>query len=124
MKKSIFIFLVTLFISCDIPNRHLKRLTIKTKIDIIVNRIELSNGIIINNEYAINFPYFIIENNKIPNWIYKKEKMSEVPYIDNFGETYSVFYKILPPYQMIKSKNSNILKVIKDQDTLNFLMDE
>lgn len=121
-----YIYLISfLFIlSCqhfDHTNKYIQ-IDSNSELDLEVNYVKLANGLIINDEYYSSGVFFIIENKKLPKWIYDKKKMEAVPPIDKYGQTYLGLWDIVPPYQIIKKKNSNVMLIVKEKDTLKAII--
>jgi hypothetical protein len=130
MKVKYFIIICFVFalllISCEFFDHTYKYKPIKNaEVDIIVNHVETKNGFIINNEYYLGDGTILHnKNNEFPQWLFQKEEMkdsSSVAFYDDEGRLLTVVGKIRPPYRIFKKADSNIMYLIKKNDTLKFI---
>jgi hypothetical protein len=125
VKNLINVFIISLFISCEIFDNRLqyKQINSNTEINIIVNNIKAENGEVFNNEYYFNnsdyIQYDTIPSKKIIENLIVNKKMNSL-YED--GELSIGVSHIKPPFLIKKASNSNILYLVKNKDTLQFLI--
>lgn len=124
--KIICLVFTLLFISCEFFDHTYNYKPINnSELDIIVNYVETKNGLLINNEYYLgNGMILQNKNNQFPQWLFQKEEMkdsSSVAFYDDEGRILTVVGKIRPPYRIFKKADSNILYLIKKNDTLKFI---
>lgn len=122
-NNSIYLVSLILILSCErlSQTKEYKQIDSNSELDLKVNYVRSENGLILNDEYYCGGVYFLIEN-KLPKWIYDKQKMRTLPSTDDYGELYMGIWDIMPPYQLIKKKNSNIMLIIKENDTLKTII--
>ncbi|GGD21339.1 hypothetical protein [Flavobacterium orientale] len=122
--KYIFVGCLLLVASCEFfDHRYKYKLINNSEIDIYVHSVESKNGLIINNEYFYGGGDLLQRNNdEVPEWLFHKEEMinNVVAYYSDEGELYTVIHNIKPPYRIYKKANSNILYLVKNNDTLRF----
>jgi hypothetical protein len=121
-----FIFIVSLILtiySCDFLDHTKKYIQINSidELDFTVNQIESKNGFILNNKYYYGGGVFLQVNNKIPKWISEEISIDDgtIIFCDD-GEILLDIWKIKTPFQIYKKANSNILNLVKNNDTLQF----
>lgn len=108
--------------SCEYLDHTKKYIQIdcNSEFNLNIDFIESSNGEILNDKYYTSGVYFLV-NDSMPKWIFDKEKMITLPTINN-GELFFSLGNLRPPYQIIKKRKSNIMLVIKENDTLEALI--
>ena len=118
------ILFCVLFISCEFtdPNRNYIPLNVDDKFDIMVYNVRASNGYIINDSYSFSGAFFLIHKKNVPKWINQKSRMHKIYTINKYDELYLNIIDIRPPYKIFKKEHSNVILLIKDSDTLKFVM--
>lgn len=123
--KSICLISAFLLISCEFfDHRYKYKLINNSAIDIHVHTVESKNGLIINNKYFYGGGALIQnKNDDFPEWLFRKEEMriNRIAHYSDEGELYTVVDHIMPPYRIYKKANSNILYLVKNNDTLKFI---
>lgn len=119
-------FAVFLFVtSCEFFDHRYKYKLINsnTEIDINVAYVESKNGLLINNKYYYGGGSLLQnKNDGFPEWLFKDEEMiNMVAYYNDEEELLTEIIHIRPPYQIYKKANSNIMYLVKNNDTLKFI---
>ncbi len=125
--KYIILSSLLLFYSCDYlvpdPANGLIRIDSNSEFNFEVNSIRTQNGHILNSEYYYSGAQFLEKNDNAPSWIineYDLENGSAV--YDSHGKMLLDIYKLETPFTIYKTANSNILFLVKYNDTLQFIM--
>ena len=87
-----------------------------------IRSVRVENGYILNEEYYCGGANFLFESGNIPKWLLEKDKMKEIPNKTEFGDLYISINHMLPPYKILKKKYSNIMYIIKNEDTLKTII--
>jgi hypothetical protein len=66
--------------------------------------------------------YFLFENNPPPAWLFDKDKMIDLPIVNDAGELIFGIWDLRPPYQLYKNENSNLMLIVKEGDTLKTIL--
>ncbi|MFH7015750.1 hypothetical protein [Flavobacterium sp. FlaQc-47] len=122
-KSIILVGLILVLYACEYIGNHKKYKQINSNIefDFIVYQIESENGYILNKEYYYSGGVFLQKNNNSKNLILQNMTLNDgTILIDDDGQILLDIYKIKRPFQLYKKKNSNVLSLIKDNDTLKF----
>ncbi len=93
-----------------------------TEVDIYVHTVESKNGLLINNQYYYGGGALLQNQcNDFPEWLFLKEEMLDmVAYYNEEGELLTDIINIRPPFRIYKKANSNMLYLVKNNDTLTF----
>lgn len=98
-----------------------KKIDSNAEINIIVNNVEPKNGFIINNEYYYGGGIFLQKNNNYPKWIMQEiGRENNTVIFDKNGQLLLDIWKIKTPYNIYKKAHSNVLYLVKNNDTLQF----
>ncbi|NMH23925.1 major tail protein [Flavobacterium solisilvae] len=127
MRKYLrYIFIIGLILtvnSCDFLDHTKKYVQINSNVelDFTVNQIESKNGFILNNEFYYGGGVYLQTNKKFPKWISEEISIDDGTAIfSDDGQILLDIWKIKTPFQIYKKSNSNILNLIKNNDTLQF----
>ncbi len=121
--KYIFATSILTILSCEYLDhaKQYKQIDCNSEFNLNIDFVKSSNGLILNDKYSISGVYFL-ENDSLPKWIFDNKKMIEIPSVDENGELFFSIWNLRPPYQIIKKRNSNIMLIIKENDTLETFM--
>ena len=121
--KSAYLICFLLLISCKYldDNYKYKPINPNSEFDFTVNNVELKNGIILNNEYYYGGGNFLQNGNNYPDWILKENALDDgTVLISDDEELLLDIWKIKTPYEIYKKKHSNILYLVKNNETFKF----
>lgn len=131
MKKAIkdkyyklIVLVFCLLMSCDLPYENRTKYTpidSNCELNIIVEKAIDSRGLIINDEYYYGGGTFLQYNNDYPIWLLQKNDMLNLqrPFDKDSILSFDI-WNIKTPYKIYKKANSNVLFLIKNNDTLKF----
>lgn len=126
-QKLIFLLLINfLMISCKYidDTYKYKKITFKSGLDFDVVTTESKNGLILNNEYYYGGSHFIQKGDKFPDWLLESTYTIDLynPILEDGSLSFDI-WNIKPPFKLYKKSNSNILLLVKNNDTLQFVLD-
>lgn len=124
VRTKYFSIISLLFIfSCEYldPTRKYIQIDCNSEFNLNIDFVKFSNGFILNDKYSISGVY-LLENDSLPKWIFDNKKMIEIPSVDENGELLFSIWNLRPPYQIIKKRNSNIMLIVKENDTIETFM--
>lgn len=123
-NRSFYFVLAILVSSCEFFDHRYKYKLINSnvEIDVYVHTVESKNGLLINNQYYYGGGALLQNQcNDFPEWLFKKDEMLDmVAYYNEEGELLTDIINIRPPFRIYKKANSNILYLVKNNDTLTF----
>ncbi len=109
--------------SCDFlnPKNKFKQINAESELNLTIDKIVTRNGFILNNEYYYGGGVFLQKNNNSPNWILKEFALDDgTTLFCEDGQILLDIWKIKTPFQIYKKTKSNILHLVKNNDTLQF----
>lgn len=100
-----------------------KPITFKSSLDLNIFSSESKNGLVLNDEYYYSGGNYIQNNTKFPNWLLDKKYTIDLynPILKDSLLSFDI-WDIKTPYKLFKTPNSNILCLIKNNDTLKFVI--
>lgn len=118
-------FIALISISCEFfdPTTRYTQINPINDIDVTVNHIEVANGYVLNNQYYYSGGYFIQKNNVFPKWIPDEIASSDGALnLDENCKLHLDITDIKTPFRLFKKKHSNVLNLVKNNDTLQFIV--
>lgn len=98
-----------------------KQINPNAEFDFSVNNIETKNGFILNSEYYYAGGVFLQKDNNSPKWISQEMSLDDGTVLfSEDGQVLLDIWKIKTPYEIYKKAHSNILYLVKNNDTLQF----
>jgi len=123
IPKFLWMVFFLFFMSCDFLDhtKKYKQINSAVALDITVHQIITKNGDILNGEYYYGGGVFLQIDEKVPSWISNEISIDDgttLFYED--GQMLLDIWKIKTPFRLYKKANSNILNLVKNNDTLQF----
>lgn len=122
-KIFLFIIILLLFLNCNKFNANANYIEINTNDSCYINvyNIKISNGFIINEKFIYYSGSLLQKNNKSYKSILNeiRSESNEV-LVDDNGFILLNLSRLKLPYLIYKNKNSNILYLVKNKDTIQF----
>lgn len=118
MKNTFSLFLLlSLFYSCISGDSNFTKITPESEITIQVEEVRNEHGMTIFNEkYIIHFASELIGERSE----FFKPRNEPIGGYSNLNEWHPLIYDVKVPYKISKLKNDDIIRIIKNNDTLSF----
>ncbi len=123
LKSIIIVSLILTVSSCEFfdHTRRYNQINSINELHITVIQIESKNGFILNNKYYYGGGVYLQINDNVPKWISEELSIDDgTTVFSDDGEILLDIWKIKTPFQIYKKANSNILNLVKNNDTLQF----
>lgn len=119
IKKVLLIFVILIFAFYNILSEDVKKdftpINVGAEINLDVYKLKSQNGTIINDLYYLGDVTYL---SKTGNCNFNKFKINDDSTLKNTKSNYIS----KPPYKIFKRANSNLIYLVKNQDTITYLL--